>query len=75
MLINSWLLASIKCLIYYYQALILKKHTSKLVVSLFYSSTIAILSAILSLMIDKDLSAWSLQSNIRIMAVVYTVGR
>nr|XP_017217970.1 PREDICTED: WAT1-related protein At3g28050-like [Daucus carota subsp. sativus] len=54
------------------QALILKKHTSKLVVSLFYSSTIAILSAILSLIIDKDLSAWSLQSNVRIMAVVYT---
>ncbi|KAK1365781.1 Drug/metabolite transporter [Heracleum sosnowskyi] len=53
------------------QALILKKHTSKLVVSLFYSSTIAILSALLSLMVEKDFSSWSLQSNIRIMAVIY----
>ncbi|KAL8158001.1 hypothetical protein AgCh_002636 [Apium graveolens] len=53
------------------KALILEKHTSKLVVSLFYSSTIAILSALLSLIVEKDLSSWSLQSNVRIMAVIY----
>lgn len=53
------------------QALILKKQTSKLVISLFYSSTIAILSALISLIVERDLSSWSLQSNVRIMAVVY----
>lgn len=67
--------ALINCLIYYSQALILKKHTSKLVVSLFYSSTIAILSALLSLIVEKDLSSWSLRSNLRIMAVIYAVSR
>ncbi|WOH08339.1 hypothetical protein DCAR_0727777 [Daucus carota subsp. sativus] len=54
------------------QALILQKHISKLVVSLFYSSTIAILSAVLSLILERDLSPWSLSSNVRIMAVVYS---
>ncbi|KAA8533115.1 hypothetical protein F0562_033352 [Nyssa sinensis] len=54
------------------QALILKKYSAELIIVFFYCFFVAILSAIVSLMVNRDLGAWSLQPNIRLIAVLYS---
>ncbi|CAA2934767.1 WAT1-related At3g28050-like [Olea europaea subsp. europaea] len=55
------------------QALILKKYPAELIIVFFYCLFAAILSTVVSLIVDRDLSAWSLQPNIRLIAVLYSV--
>ncbi|GFP80077.1 wat1-related protein at3g28050 [Phtheirospermum japonicum] len=54
------------------QASILKKYPAELIIVFFYCFFAAILSTIVSLIVDKDLSAWALQPNIRLIAVLYS---
>ncbi|XP_073280977.1 WAT1-related protein At3g28050-like [Primulina huaijiensis] len=54
------------------QALILRKYPAELIVVFFYCFFAAILSIVASLIVDKDLSAWALQPNIRLIAVLYS---
>ncbi|KAL8532628.1 hypothetical protein ACS0TY_009001 [Phlomoides rotata] len=54
------------------QALILKKFPAELIVVFFYVFFAAILSTIVSLIADRDPSAWALQPNIRLIAVLYS---
>ncbi|KAL3636333.1 hypothetical protein CASFOL_020880 [Castilleja foliolosa] len=53
------------------QASILKKYPAELIIVFFYCFFAAILSAIVSLIVDNDPSAWSLQPNIRLIAGVF----
>ncbi|PIN24945.1 hypothetical protein CDL12_02333 [Handroanthus impetiginosus] len=54
------------------QALILKRYPAELIIVFFYCFFAAILSTIVSLLVDRDLSAWALQPNIRLIAVLYS---
>ncbi|KAA8519153.1 hypothetical protein F0562_013373 [Nyssa sinensis] len=54
------------------QALILKKYSAELIIVSFYCFFVAILSAIVSLMVDRDLGAWNLQPNVRLITVLYS---
>ncbi|KAL7149069.1 hypothetical protein ABFS83_05G014800 [Erythranthe nasuta] len=54
------------------QALILAKYPAELIIVFFYCFFAAILSTIVSLIVDRDLSAWALQPNIRLFAVLYS---
>ncbi|KAL1556717.1 WAT1-related protein-like protein [Salvia divinorum] len=54
------------------QASILKKYPAELIIVFFYCFFAAILSTFVSLITDRDLSAWSLQPNIRLIAVLYS---
>ncbi|XP_047975215.1 WAT1-related protein At3g28050-like [Salvia hispanica] len=54
------------------QASILKKYPAELIIVFFYCFFAAILSTSVSLITDRDLSAWSLQPNIRLIAVLYS---
>ncbi|KAL2546922.1 WAT1-related protein [Forsythia ovata] len=54
------------------QALILKKYPAELFIVFFYCFFAAILSTVVSLIVDRDLSAWRLQPNIRWIAVLYS---
>ncbi|EYU22475.1 hypothetical protein ABFS82_05G014500 [Erythranthe guttata] len=54
------------------QALILAKYPAELIIVFFYCFFAAILSTIVSLVVDRDLSAWALQPNIRLFAVLYS---
>lgn len=56
------------------QASILKLYPAELIIVFFYCFFAAILSTGVSLVVDRDLSAWSLQPNIRLIAVLYSVG-
>lgn len=57
----------------FFQALILKKFPAELIIVFFYVFFAAILSTIVSLIADRDPSAWALQPNIRLFAVLYSV--
>jgi len=54
------------------QALVLKKYPAELTVMFAYCFVVSILSAITSLIVERDMSAWSLQPNIRLYAVLYS---
>ncbi|XP_065860985.1 WAT1-related protein At3g28050-like [Euphorbia lathyris] len=54
------------------QAFILKKYHAELIVVFFYFFFVSILSAIASLVVERDPSAWSLKPNIRSVAVLYS---
>lgn len=53
-----------------FQALILKKYPAKLIVVFFHFFFSIILSSIVSVVMERDPSAWSLNSNIRLIAVL-----
>ncbi|KAM6589236.1 hypothetical protein CsatA_011841 [Cannabis sativa] len=54
------------------QASILKQYPAELIMVLFYCFFVAILSAVFGLVLERDLSAWSLKSKLRFSAVVYS---
>ncbi|XP_059447150.1 WAT1-related protein At5g40230-like isoform X2 [Corylus avellana] len=54
------------------QALMLKKYPAELVVVFYYCFFVAIQSAVVCLVVERDLSSWSLQSNERLIAVLYS---
>ncbi|XP_062159583.1 WAT1-related protein At3g28050-like isoform X2 [Alnus glutinosa] len=54
------------------QALMLKKYPAELIVVFFYCFFVAIQSAVVSLVVERDLSSWSLQSNETLIAVLYS---
>ncbi|KAH6770755.1 hypothetical protein C2S52_015558 [Perilla frutescens var. hirtella] len=54
------------------QALILKKCPAELILMLFYSCFIAIISAIASFVVEKDLSSWSLNSVTKLLPLLYS---
>ncbi|KAL6505553.1 hypothetical protein OROHE_022932 [Orobanche hederae] len=54
------------------QASILKKYPAELIIVFFYCLFAAILSTMASLIVDRDLSVWALQPNIRLIAVLYS---
>ncbi|KAJ6945355.1 hypothetical protein NC651_000416 [Populus alba x Populus x berolinensis] len=60
---SSWLIV---------QALILKKYPAKLIVVFFHFFFSTILSSIVSVVMERDPSAWSLNSNIRLIAVLFS---
>ncbi|XP_012846558.1 PREDICTED: WAT1-related protein At4g15540-like isoform X2 [Erythranthe guttata] len=55
------------------QAIVLKKCPAELVLMLFYSCFVAILSAAASFIVEKDLNAWSLKHRMRFIPVIYSV--
>ncbi|KAK3015571.1 hypothetical protein RJ639_007744 [Escallonia herrerae] len=54
------------------QVLVLKKYPAELTVMFFYCFVVAILSAAVSFIVERDPSAWSLQPNMRWMALLYS---
>ncbi|KAM7464604.1 hypothetical protein LguiA_032725 [Lonicera macranthoides] len=54
------------------QAMVLKKCPAELTVMFAYCFIVAILSAATSLILEKDMSTWSLQPNVRLYAVLYS---
>lgn len=54
------------------QALLLKEFDAGLIIVFFYCFFVAIMCAILSLVVDRDLAAWSLQPTVRLLAVLYS---
>ncbi|XP_059658544.1 WAT1-related protein At4g15540-like [Cornus florida] len=52
------------------QALILKKFQAEMIVVFFYCFFVAILSPLVSLIVERDLSAWSLQPKTRLIAIL-----
>lgn len=64
-------------LIYYlfFQASVLEKYPVELIVVFFYCFFASILSAIVSLFMDRNLNAWMLQPSTRLLAVLYSVSK
>ena len=56
-----------------FQAVMLKKYPAELIVVFFYCFFVTIQSAVVSLVVERDLSFWSLQPNVRLIAVLYSV--
>lgn len=54
------------------QALILRNYPAELIIVFFYCLFAGILSASISLVVDQDPSAWALQPNIKLFAVLYS---
>ncbi|KAI3467491.1 hypothetical protein Pfo_024154 [Paulownia fortunei] len=54
------------------QALVLRKFPAELILMFFYSCFIAILSAAVSFIVEKDLSSWSLKPKMRLIPVIYS---
>ncbi|CAA2971475.1 WAT1-related At3g28050-like [Olea europaea subsp. europaea] len=54
------------------QALVLRKYPAVLLLMLFYSCFIAILSAAVSLTVERDTKAWSLKPMTRLIPVIYS---
>lgn len=54
------------------QAIILNHFPAELIIVFFYCFFAAILSAALSLIVEKDLSSWNLQPSVRLLAVLYS---
>lgn len=55
------------------QALVIRKCPAVLILMLFYSCFIAIISAAVSFIVDIDLSAWSLNSTARLIPIILSV--
>ncbi|KAB1200308.1 hypothetical protein CJ030_MR0G007658 [Morella rubra] len=62
-LASSWLIV---------QAFMLKKYPAELTVVFFYCFSVAFQSAVVSLVVERDLSSWSLQPNGRLIAILYS---
>jgi hypothetical protein len=56
-----------------FQASILKKYPAELILVFFYCFFVAILSGVTCLVVEKDISAWSLESKLRLLSVLYSV--
>lgn len=54
------------------QAFILKKYPAELIVVFFYCFFVAIQSAVTCLVVERDISAWSLKPKLRLLAVLYS---
>ncbi|XP_021741983.1 WAT1-related protein At3g28050-like [Chenopodium quinoa] len=54
------------------QAIILKKYPAELIVVFFYCFFVAIQSGIVTLIVERDLSAWSLKPTLRLLAILYS---
>ncbi|KAL9313710.1 hypothetical protein ACSQ67_019162 [Phaseolus vulgaris] len=54
------------------QASILKKYPAELIVVFFYCFFVAIQSAVTCLVVERDISAWSLEPKLRLLAVLYS---
>ncbi|PON98897.1 Plant-drug/metabolite exporter [Trema orientale] len=54
------------------QALIIKRYPAELILVFFYCFFVAVLSAVFCLIVERDLSAWSLKSKLRFWAVLYS---
>ncbi|XP_062110253.1 WAT1-related protein At3g28050-like [Humulus lupulus] len=54
------------------QASILKQYPAELIMVFFYCFFVAVLSAVFGLILERDLSAWSLKSKLRFSAVLYS---
>ncbi|XP_024023967.1 WAT1-related protein At3g28050 isoform X2 [Morus notabilis] len=54
------------------QASILKKYPAELILVFFYCFFVSILSAVVCLFVERDLSAWSLKSRTRLFSVLYS---
>ncbi|KAL2339678.1 hypothetical protein Fmac_007618 [Flemingia macrophylla] len=54
------------------QAYILKKYPAELIVVFFYCFFVAIQSAVTCLVVERDISAWSLEPKLRLLAVLYS---
>ncbi|KAM4109917.1 hypothetical protein ACJW30_03G155800 [Castanea mollissima] len=63
MMASAWLIL---------QAWMLKKYPAELIVVFFYCFFVAIQSAVVSLVVERDISSWSLQPNTRLIAVLYS---
>ncbi|KAL3511254.1 hypothetical protein ACH5RR_030655 [Cinchona calisaya] len=76
---SSWLLGGlllgidcvISSLFIIAQAFVLKKYPVELIIMFVYSCFVAILSVAASLILERDLSSWSLKSKTRLFAVIY----
>jgi ABC-type microcin C transport system permease subunit YejE len=56
-----------------FQASILKKYPAGLIVVFFYCFFVAILSGVTCLVVERDISAWSLEPKLRLLSVLYSV--
>ncbi|KAK9751007.1 hypothetical protein RND81_02G235400 [Saponaria officinalis] len=54
------------------QAVILAKYPAELIVVFFYCFFVAIQSGVFTLIVERDLSAWSLNPILRLLAVLYS---
>lgn len=54
------------------QASILKKYPAGLIVVFFYCFFVAILSGVTCLVVERDISAWSLEPKLRLLSVLYS---
>ncbi|KMT07306.1 hypothetical protein BVRB_6g149350 isoform A [Beta vulgaris subsp. vulgaris] len=54
------------------QAIILKKYPAELIVVFFYCFFITLQSGIVTVILERNLSAWSLKSTMRLLAVLYS---
>lgn len=61
------------CCVFTLQAVVIRKYPAELLLMLFYSFFVAIFSAASSLIVEKDLSAWSLNSSTRLIPVIFSV--
>lgn len=61
------------CCVFTLQAVVIRKYPAELLLMLFYSFFVAIFSAASSLIMEKDLSAWSLNSSTRLIPVIFSV--
>lgn len=61
--------------LWFFQAFILKHFPAELIIVFFYCFFAAILSALVSLITEKDLSSWTLQPSVRHLAVLYSVSK
>ena len=57
----------------YVQAVILKKYPAELIVVFFYCFFVAIQSGVVSLFVERDPSAWSLEPKLRLYSILYSV--
>lgn len=54
------------------QAIILRKYPAELIVVFFYCFFVTIQSGIVTLVVERDLSVWSLEPTVRLLAVLYS---
>ncbi|XP_052173445.1 WAT1-related protein At3g28050-like isoform X2 [Diospyros lotus] len=54
------------------QALLLARYSAELIIVFFYCFFVAIMSAMFSLVVERDLAAWSLQPTLRLLTILYS---
>ncbi|XP_052173446.1 WAT1-related protein At3g28050-like isoform X3 [Diospyros lotus] len=55
-----------------FQALLLARYSAELIIVFFYCFFVAIMSAMFSLVVERDLAAWSLQPTLRLLTILYS---